>query len=84
MEFQGYDQNEFDKDFYNFAINEMKRLEEIDLNVNTDTFNVKIVLDNIQKVLGKPKNNKDVGVDSLLNEVLKNNASCELQKRTIL
>ncbi len=83
MEFQGYDQNEFDKDFYNFAINEMKRLEEIDLNVNTDTFNVKIVLDNIQKVLGKAKNNKDVGVDSLLNEVLNNNAPCELQKRTI-
>ncbi len=24
--FQGYDQNEFDKDFYDFAINEKKRL----------------------------------------------------------
>ncbi len=75
--FQGYDQNEFYKDFYDFAINEKKRLEEIGFNVNTDTFNAKISLEEIQKVLGKAKNNKAVGVDSLPNEVLKNNASCE-------
>ncbi len=34
----------------------------------------------IQKVLGKAKSNKSVGVDSLPNEVWKNNASCELLK----
>ncbi len=36
----------------------------------TDTFNGKISLDEIQKVLGKAKNNKAVGVDRLPNEVL--------------
>ncbi len=51
--FQGYDQNEFDKDFYDFADNEKKRLEEIGLNINTDTYNAKISLEDIQKVLGK-------------------------------
>ncbi len=58
--FQGYDQNEFDKDFYDFAINEKKRLEDNGLNVNTDTFNTKISLEEIQKVLSKAKNNKIV------------------------
>ncbi len=53
--FQGYDQNEFDKDFYDFVIKEKKRLEEIGLNVNTDTFNAKISLEEIQKVWVKPK-----------------------------
>ncbi len=67
--FQGNDQNEFDKDFYDFAINEKKTLEEIGLNVNTDTFNAKISLEEIQKVLGKAKNNKAVCVDGLPNEV---------------
>ncbi len=37
-------------------------------------------LEEIQKVLSKAQNNKAVGVDSLSNEDLKNNASCELLK----
>ena len=40
--FQGYDQNEFDKDFYDFAIKEKERLEEIGLNVNNDIFNASL------------------------------------------
>ncbi len=65
---------------YIFAINEKKRLEEIGLNVNTDTFNAKISLEEKQKVLSKAKYNKAVGVDSLPNDVLKNNTSCKLLK----
>ncbi len=72
--------NEFDKYFYDFAINEKKRLEEIGLKVNTDTFSATISLEEIQKVLDIVKNNKAVRVDSLPNEVVKNNAPCELQK----
>ncbi len=45
--FKGYDPNDFDKDFYDFAINEKKRLKEIGLNVNTDTFNAKLSLEEI-------------------------------------
>ncbi len=78
--FQGYEKNEFNKDLYDFAINEKKRLEEIGLNVNTYTFNAKISLEEMHKVLDKAKHNKAVGVDSLPNEVLKNNASCDLLK----
>ncbi len=66
--------------FSDFAINEKKRLEETGLNINMDTFNAQISLDEIQGVLDKAKNNKGVGVDSLSNEVLKTNACCELLK----
>ncbi len=70
--FQGYDQNEFDKDFYDFASNEKKRLK-----CKYRYFNAKISLEEIQKVLSKANDNKAVVVDSLPNEVWKNNASCE-------
>ncbi len=53
--FQGYDQNEFNKDFYDFAINKKKRLEEIGLNVNTDTFNAKIIRGDTEGAEQSPK-----------------------------
>ncbi len=46
-----------------------KWLEVIGLNVNTDTFNAKISLEKMQKVLDNAQNNKAVGVDNLPNKV---------------
>jgi hypothetical protein len=69
--FQGYDTNEFNTEFYNQVFNEKERLEAEGHNINTDTFNSVISLEETQKVLGRAKNNKVVGAENLPNEILK-------------
>ncbi len=76
--FQGYDANDFDDIFYEDILNAREQLEKESLNENDHDMNVDITLSEVEKVLGRAKYNKAVGVDSLPNEVFKNHFSCEL------
>ncbi len=76
--FQGYDTNEFNPQFYNYILNEKERLEAESNNGNTDIFNSVLSLEEIQKVIDRPKNNKSVGIDNLPNEIFNDNMSSQL------
>ncbi len=76
--FKGYQENDFDENFYENIMREKKAMEEEPIDTNSDTLNSFITFDEVKKVLGNAKNNKSVGIDSLPNEVLKNTNSCML------
>ncbi len=70
-----YFSNEFNPQFNNYILNEKERLEAEGSNVNTDIFKSVLSLEDIQKVIDRVKNNKSVGIDNLLNEIVNNMSS---------
>lgn len=76
--YEGYDNNEFDTVFYDYAMSEKARLESLHTDYTEGEFNHPITLEEVSKVLTKMKNNKAVGIDNLPNEILKNHNSATL------
>ena len=76
--YEGYNPDEFDRTFYEYAMREKDRLENINNNDNDLDINMNISENEVRKVISKAKNRKAIGIDNLPNEVLKNDVSCNL------
>ena len=79
--YKGYDNDEFDGAFYEYAISEITRLEDTCTNMNEGFINQSIMVNEVSKVLRKMRNNKSVGIDNLPYEVLKNQESSILLQK---
>ncbi len=76
--FQGYNRNDFDKPFYDFAMGEKERMENEDFGDEQAWCNTDITETEVKYVLNKVRLIKAVGIDNIPYEVLKNSISIPL------
>ncbi len=75
---QGYNRNDFDKLFYDFAMGEKERMENGDFGDDQAWCNTDITETEVKFVLNKARLRKAIGIDNISYEVLKNSISIPL------